>query len=225
MTFRRKPESKSIADDVNVTTTCSCLMALAQCSGLTENNAFSTTLVLRTVGLLVETKLLSNLDIASPELKKAWDLYLGIKNTLALSTSLRERSDEASKFLYSALSESTRSLITQPTPNVELTQELEQQTNKVRAALALDLSRLLLDGSIYTKERFPQVSKDTVQELIKLPPGYDLAFRGVLCKCPHDLSPTLQQRSLRTQSILLSMPIRLRRPFFSGLWTVLGGAD
>ena len=213
VTFRRKPESKSIADDVNVTTTCSCLMALAQCgsfatfykvkpgdpdaavakareivkllvaapwmsSGLTENNAFSTTLVLRTVGLLVETKLLSNLDIASPELKKAWDLYLGIKNTLALSTSLRERSDEASKFLYSALSESTRSLITQPTPNVELTQELEQQTNKVRAALALDLSRLLLDGSIYTKERFPQVSKDTVQELIKLPPGYDLACRN-----------------------------------------------
>src|SRR5665811_350581 len=27
--FRRTPESKSVLDDVNVTTTCSCLMALA----------------------------------------------------------------------------------------------------------------------------------------------------------------------------------------------------
>jgi len=78
--FLRTPESQSIAGDVNVTTSCSCLMALAltgklsrfyaddpdtpatvfrnvvsapwMSSGLAENNAFTTTLVLRTLGFL-----------------------------------------------------------------------------------------------------------------------------------------------------------------------------
>src|SRR5579863_1528328 len=80
-TFRRKPDSVSPLGDVNVTTTCSCLMALAatntfqdffkdkedlgkhtdevfgilfkapwMSSGLNGNNAFTTTLVLRTFG-------------------------------------------------------------------------------------------------------------------------------------------------------------------------------
>src|SRR5712671_4329365 len=79
--FRRKPNSESIPKDVNVTTTCSCLMALALCdkvtdfygshaskpvgdifnklleapwmsSGLTEDNAFTTTLMIRLFGFL-----------------------------------------------------------------------------------------------------------------------------------------------------------------------------
>ena len=81
--FLRKPDSASDPDDVNVTTTCSCLMALAltrkirdfygestdrttsdilknivaapwMSSGLPENNAFTTTLVIRTLGLLID---------------------------------------------------------------------------------------------------------------------------------------------------------------------------
>ena len=81
--FRRKPDSKSEPDDVNVTTTCSCLMALTlagklcefypvdtrqtvseifvnilkapwESSGLPKNNAFTTTLILRTFGFLVQ---------------------------------------------------------------------------------------------------------------------------------------------------------------------------
>src|SRR5208282_2600592 len=88
-TFRRKPDSRSPAWDINVTTTCSCLMALAlsdqfrafykeegkaatppeqraalifrqlleapwMSSGLTDNNAFTTALVLRAYGFLHE---------------------------------------------------------------------------------------------------------------------------------------------------------------------------
>src|SRR5437773_4587634 len=82
--FRRTPTSESLQNDVGVTTTCSCLMALAladkldavygqekgrdtgsaifenlleapwMSSGLPENNAFTTTLVLRLLGFLVE---------------------------------------------------------------------------------------------------------------------------------------------------------------------------
>src|SRR5262245_41813406 len=80
--FLRTPDSQSLAGDTNVTTTCSCLMALAltgklpdfyaadqkdtvsrifnniltapwMSSGLAENNAFTTTLVLRTAGFLL----------------------------------------------------------------------------------------------------------------------------------------------------------------------------
>src|SRR5216684_635539 len=83
LTFRRSPEQPSIRGDVKVTTTCSCLMSLTlgkqlhrvygddskiqakrafqrifnaswRSSGLGLNNAFSTVLVIRTFGLLVE---------------------------------------------------------------------------------------------------------------------------------------------------------------------------
>ena len=86
--FRRKPDSESPADDLNVTTTCSCLMSLAlsgkldefygrergksiaeetfkallsapwMSSGLAENNAFTTTLMIRLFGLLVDSEVL-----------------------------------------------------------------------------------------------------------------------------------------------------------------------
>src|SRR5947208_11164162 len=83
LTFRRRPEQKSTKGDVKVTTSCSCLMALAlgskleqvypkktkesaeraflrifraswRTAGLGLNNAFSTVLVIRAFGMLVE---------------------------------------------------------------------------------------------------------------------------------------------------------------------------
>src|SRR4051812_31164397 len=83
VTFLRTPESERKKGDVNVTTTCSCLMALAltgnfqiyksvaadptkafrkvvtapwRSSGLVPNNAFTTTLVLRTLGFMIAAK-------------------------------------------------------------------------------------------------------------------------------------------------------------------------
>ncbi len=100
-TFRRKPDSPSIEDDVNVTTTCSCLMGLAltnnfrefygkatvkeasaifrsvvdapwMSSGLTANNAFTTTLVLRTFGFLEEEGLFGRQPTVGDSAKKEW---------------------------------------------------------------------------------------------------------------------------------------------------------
>jgi len=98
--FRRTPTSVAEGpNDVNVTTTCSCLMGLAhagklakfyeteppsavrdvmknimaapwQSSGLIENNAFTSTLVIRTVGALVRAGLLPPDD--QQKLKKSW---------------------------------------------------------------------------------------------------------------------------------------------------------
>jgi hypothetical protein len=100
--FRRKPDSTpDRSDDVNVTTTCSCLMGLAhsrkigdfyrkepattlqailtnvmqaewQSSGLTENNAFTTVLVIRLCGALVESGDMSPSEVL--KLKKPWAL-------------------------------------------------------------------------------------------------------------------------------------------------------
>ena len=123
-TFRRKPDSPSIDDDVNVTTTCSCVMALAgtnsfhdfykkqaandadsifktmvdapwMSSGLTANNAFTTALVIRTFGFLLEEDLFKKRSgddgpIQSSAIKN-WELHLGIKNV----SPLRRRSRSA----------------------------------------------------------------------------------------------------------------------------------
>ena len=104
LSFRRKPDSESEEGDVNVTTTCSCVMDLAltktfhdfyfvenedgsdqtkaqdilkrlvdapwRSSGLESNNAFTTAMVLRTYGFLVDYGLLT--DTAPP--KKQWGL-------------------------------------------------------------------------------------------------------------------------------------------------------
>jgi hypothetical protein len=100
--FRRRPDSKpDHAADVNVTTTCSCLMALAhsrkleqfykdepsdiveniianmmkapwQSSGLTENNAFTTTLVIRLFGAIAEST--DSKSKALGAFKKNWTL-------------------------------------------------------------------------------------------------------------------------------------------------------
>ena len=97
--FRRTPEKPQDPGDVNVTTTCSCLMGLAhsrkleefykkkssvilpqildnmmkvawKSSGLKENNAFTTSLVIRLCGSLVESKHLSLDEVRA--LKKPW---------------------------------------------------------------------------------------------------------------------------------------------------------
>lgn len=104
--FRRKPNSESSPDDVNVTTTCSCLMSLAlsgklkdlygkggevkvkatferlldapwMSSGLTENNAFTTTLMIRLFGLLVDSEVLYGGEGPAERVKR-WESGLAI---------------------------------------------------------------------------------------------------------------------------------------------------
>jgi len=127
--FRRKPNSESISNDVNITTTCSCLMALALCeklqdfygdsirglpkvvsdtfdklvnapwmsSGLPEDNAFTTTLVIRLFGFLVEAGMPRK--TASRKAKK-WEPRLQFVNFESLARKLGKHKDPFSKFLF-----------------------------------------------------------------------------------------------------------------------------
>jgi hypothetical protein len=202
-TFRRTPESLSKPDDVNVTTTCSCLMALAltnsfrefykadpkhtaltifrsvvsapwMSSGLTANNAFTTTLVLRTFGFLeAEGLLRQNSAKAVPvgtDPMKNWELQLGITDILSLAKHIKEHADAAAEFLWLSLSDKTRDLL----------RENPADTAKLRTTLVLDLARIIESGWIYEPQRFDKASAETKQRLTDLagapsPNAYKLA--------------------------------------------------
>jgi len=202
-TFLRTPDSLSKADDVNVTTTCSCLMALAltnsfgefykantkqtatdifrsvvaapwMSSGLTENNAFTTTLVFRTFGFLEAEGLLRQKS-GEPvpigrDRTKNWELQLGISDILGLAKQVNEHTDPASEFLWLSLSDKTRDLL----------REHPTDGTKLKTTLVLDLARIIESGWIYEPQRFDKASTETKQQLTDLklavsPNAYKLA--------------------------------------------------
>jgi len=202
-TFRRTPESLVKPDDVNVTTTCSCLMALAltncfsefsettskknaadilelvvlapwMSSGLTANNAFTTTLVLRTFGFLESEGLLKDKNgktlFEGTKRVKNWEQQLGIGDILNLAERLRAHSDPASEFLWLSVSDKSRDLL----------RESAIDTTKAKTTLVLDLARIVEGGWIYEPRRFDKASGETKDVLAKLaavpsPNAYKLA--------------------------------------------------
>ena len=227
-TFRRKPDSRSPAWDTNVTTTCSCLMALASTdkfrsfykndedsasiapgqgaakifqtlldapwmsSGLTENNAFTTTLVLRAYGFLKQEQLFGDARFDLGSMPRAgvreWDLHLGIRNALALARKLRRHSDPASEFLWFSLTDDSRNLIT------DSLKHSGSSRKRLKAALALDLGRIIQSSWIYEPKRFKKTSTDTKIKLRQFrpePTGYRLASlnrRLLADQFPRDIS-------------------------------------
>ncbi len=189
-TFRRKPDSVSPDGDVNVTTTCSCLMALAltgnfqkffrnycggisadrvfetligapwMSSGLNGNNAFTTTLVLRTFGFFIEDELFGKTASGlarRPSFKKKWELFSGIDDPFSLAERLRRTTDPAARFVWLSLQDNTRNLITK-----SLSGPCSMKVRKkLRLSLALDLQRLFQSGWIYDERIFDKASKDT----------------------------------------------------------------
>ena len=206
-TFRRKPDSPSIDDDVNVTTTCSCVMALAgtnsfhdfykkqaandadsifktmvdapwMSSGLTANNAFTTALVIRTFGFLLEEDLFKKRSgddgpIQSSAIKN-WELHLGIKNVSSLAKKIKERADLASEFLWLSLSDKTREDLIQKLSGTPALGK-ERTEKELRAVLALDLRRIIQCGWIYDEKKFTRASAQTKELLAKKPTGYKMA--------------------------------------------------
>jgi hypothetical protein len=81
-------------------------------SGLTANNAFTTTLVLRTFGFLEEEKLLGSqpaiAGATQQDQTKTWELHLGIKNPFHFAEILIKHADAASEFFWLSLSDKTR---------------------------------------------------------------------------------------------------------------------
>jgi len=147
-------------------------------SGLTANNAFTTTLVLRTFGFLEEEKLFGRQpalgDSAKNEWTKTWELHLGIKNVFSLATRLTKHTDAASDYLWLSLSDKTRNDLQKKTSPAYVGPK-KRTENELRATLALDLRRIVQSGWIYESSRFTKASKSTKKRLAKKPTGYILA--------------------------------------------------
>jgi len=206
-TFRRKPDSPTLVGDVNVTTTCSCLMALAltkqfakfyglskpdiekkstavfarianapwMSSGLTANNAFTTTLVLRTLGFLIEEELVGDAknDAASIINKKSkpWELRLGIKDILRFAKRLSDQSSPAAQFFWLSLSDKTRALV-QTAVQSNSGGETTVSKEALSSAVTFDIQKSLQSGWIYDAPRFDKASQGTKETLEKNPTGY-----------------------------------------------------
>ena len=203
-TFRRTPDSLSKTSDVNVTTTCSCLMALAltnsfkkffkspfkgglgqdaaqifrmvvnapwMSSGLTANNAFTTTLVIRAYGFLEQEGLLKGGSRGvQAKLKKDWDVHLGISGFPGLIKLLKQHPDPASEFLWLSLTDKTRDLLKNDA----------QSGMKLKSAIAVDVARITESGWIYEPQTFGKASAQTkelldAQRVSSDPNAYKLA--------------------------------------------------
>jgi hypothetical protein len=175
--FCRRPDSPMDPDDVNVTTTCSCLMALTlagklndfyedpskdlpgsifknlvdapwMSSGLTENNAFTTTLVLRTFGFLAENnRSFTKLAKAT----KTWELKLGIQNLPAFAARLVDKNDPVSAFVHSLLPKVQQKTLQEFVGSGKDEKKLERQ-------LTNELSRLVRTTVLYEADRFKGVT-------------------------------------------------------------------
>src|ERR1035437_2862572 len=190
-TFRRTPDSPSKTDDVNVTTTCSCLMALAltntfkefykgrpdnnastifrsvvkapwMSSGLTANNAFSTALVLRTFGFLEAEGLLLGAS-GGPDL-------IGTEPTKNwdLHLGLRNENSLADQLTLRADAASNFLWLSLSDKTRDLLIKRPEDAAKLKMALALDLARIIESGWIYTAERFDRASEKTQEQLTQL---------------------------------------------------------
>jgi ATPase family protein associated with various cellular activities (AAA) len=172
--FRRKPDSKSIPNDVNVTTTCSCLMALSvagklrdfygddsdrivqqtfenllnapwMSSGLAENNAFTTSLVLRTLGFLRRASLLPS-TVAHRPSAKLWEPQLTVTNATAVARRLLRAKDPLSEMVLDLLPWSTKEEIKHLLGD-GLAKSLE-------TLLRSELGRLVRTSYFYDRRRF-----------------------------------------------------------------------
>jgi len=191
--FRRKPDSPSDPDDVNVTTTCSCLMALTlsgklddfynqkskeivsamfqkllgapwMSSGLAENNAFTTTLIIRLLGFLVEGGVLP-VEVARGKNVKFWESHLEFSDFGLLARKLVAQKHPFPRFLFRLFPLGLQNALNQFVKTGGKRDKAERDT-------AAEISRLIRTTAFYEDVRFRGVhlSKST-KELIR--PGLD----------------------------------------------------
>jgi ATPase family associated with various cellular activities (AAA) len=172
--FRRKPTSESDPNDVNITTTASCLMALAlagrlpdlygrekwkdvvtaifnnvvqkpwMSSGLTENNAFTTALVIRLYGFLRETDSLEGEDKA---FSRSWEAHLDIQNLDRFVAKLLNQTP-FSKYLFDLLPRALQA---------KLGSYRRRDQPKMRDALAAEFNHLINTSNLYDDVRLKKV--------------------------------------------------------------------
>lgn len=173
--FRRKPDSESIKEDVNITTSCSCLMGLTlyrkvsefygknykkrisdiftsllngpwMSSGLPEDNAFTTTLMIRLYGFLIEG--IPGLHLSS--LEKEWESRVEYKNSesfVAFARKLVQGDSDFAKFLFQLFSETLQN-------EVRSFVESAQNPERVQKHIVDEIARLIRGAYFYDPGRF-----------------------------------------------------------------------
>src|ERR1035437_6908443 len=225
--FVRKPDSDSDPDDVNVTTSCSCLMALAltgkfkeiysnnttsiapeifqelvkapwMSSGLSENNAFTTTLVLRTFGFLVEAGMLPS-DKADT-IRRAWEPHFQFKDLAAFAKKLTG-DDPVSKFLFALLTRKSQKVVTDFVVN-------GNKQEKTAEFLSKELERIIGTTVLYEKSRFAGIKlrKEAEDLIASVPDGYSVARlnRLLIHDCYSGLLDGLKEYSLKDIAAAMS---------------------
>lgn len=223
--MRTKPNSVPPPSGVNVTTTCSCVMALALTNqfhkfyNLGHEDRVADKKAHEILKCLVEAPWMSSgltpnnafttalvlrtygllihhkLLTSSFAFKKPWDLGK-LKNETSLATKIKEQRSEATKFLYRSLSDNTRNLLEGDLLEPE------------KALLAADLRRILR-RPIYEKDRFPSASFETVKMLTVTPTtlnNYQLAelnLRLLADEFPDEIERPMEQ-SLPEIAVILS---------------------
>jgi len=195
LTFVRTPKSDRNKGDINVTTTCSCVMALAltnrfdefyrqigksgssiksngiaileslieapwMSSGLSQNNAFTTTLVLRTFGFLVRHGLVERSKV---NFTKPWGLQIVKDRATALASKLARKKD----FLYFSLSDRTRAALAEKSGR-GVNRKKRTSKEDIEKLLKSDLQRIVHSGWIYEKTRFPSASRNVSKLLTNI---------------------------------------------------------
>lgn len=173
--FLRKPTSESDPNDVNITTTASCLMSLAlagklpdlygrekwkgvvtdiftnvvakpwMSSGLTENNAFTTALALRLYGFLREADAFKG---GGKAFTKRWEAHLDIQNLDRFVTTLLNRTP-FSRYLFDLLPNALQTKLRSYQP---------RDRKKLRDRLASELNRLVNTSNLYDDVRLQRIA-------------------------------------------------------------------
>jgi hypothetical protein len=202
-TFRRKPDSPS--GEVNVTTTCSCLMALAltnsfddfyeereaggadaifarlvaapwMSSGLGANNAFTTALILRTFGFLEQEQLRRPASPQADQTIHKKPWELHLGITDAIGLARRLAARGDAASEYLWLSLTDRTRqFVARALGTTGSADTKTQPEEVSSVLAVDLRRLIQSGWIYNESRFTKTSQATKRILDNKPTGYALA--------------------------------------------------
>jgi hypothetical protein len=226
--FRRTPESESIPGDVNVTTTCSCLMSLAltdklrdfytkdakqtlknifeklltspwMSSGLTENNAFTTALVLRVLGFLVQAEVMTPSDAESRS-KDEWEPELKFNDFASFAHRISNSEQPFCGFLFALLPKTLQD-------RLNLLPSSPAELDAVMRQIATELNRLVRTENFYKPERFKdiQLSPGASQRIGKVRERYEIAhFNRILL---HDffskeLAP-LESKSLKQIAVAM----------------------
>jgi hypothetical protein len=236
--FRRKPDSESPEDDINITTTCSCLMSLAHSgklrefykydpdqmiqsiltelmnapwmsSGLSENNAFTTSLMIRLYGSLAQAKILETISISAPPPKR-WEQRLSFRKFIEFCKRLFKQSEPFTVYLFQLMPTDTQKIVEGIATHAELPKSLRAELPKHEKTLSNALENLIKSCIFYEKERFPDlVPPDEAVVLISKSPSdayHTAQLNRILLHCFFDeeIEPSKKQSLSKIASSICS---------------------